>query len=206
MSEPSELPSAPRQRDPSARDLFEILVREHADMVTAYLRSLLGRSSAVDDIFQRVMLTAWRRLDDYDRSRPFGPWLRGIAHRLVLEHYRTSKSAPACMDPAVIGELDRRFERLGSAPGDTFREKADRLQDCVSKLPDAMREAIEHVYARGMLFNAAALALGSGEEALKKRVQRARALLAECLDSSLTSPRSALSPALNSPDLSPRHS
>ena len=62
-----------------ARAVFDILVHEHADMLAAYLRTLLGRDSSLDDIFQETMLVAWRRLEDYDRSRPFAPWLRGIA-------------------------------------------------------------------------------------------------------------------------------
>jgi DNA-directed RNA polymerase specialized sigma24 family protein len=37
------------------------------------------------------------------------------------------------------------------------------------------------VYIRGMLMAAAANALDSTEEAVKKRIQRARQLLAECL-------------------------
>ena len=51
------------------------------------------------------MLTAWRRLGDYDHTRPFGPWLRGIATRLVLRH------------------RDRRFEDVSSHAGAVF-EKA----------------------------------------------------------------------------------
>ncbi len=177
----------PRRDDAAAqpawdgRAVFEILAREHADMLTAYLRSLIGNDSSIDDLFQQSMLVAWRRLDDYDRSRPFGPWLRGIAQRLVLEHHRRRASRPASVDPAVLVELDRRFDTLAAGPGDTFRERAERVMVCLAKLPEAMRNSIELVYARGMLLAAAAAALGSTEEAVKKRVQRGRQLIAQCL-------------------------
>ncbi|MBY0312041.1 MAG: sigma-70 family RNA polymerase sigma factor [Phycisphaerales bacterium] len=164
-----------------AKSVFEILVREHADMLTAYLRSLLGADPSVDDLFQQSMLVAWRRLGDYDRSRPFGPWLRGIAQRLVLEHHRKRLARPMSTDPQVLAELDTRFDELSRLSGDTFRERVDRLRECLSKLPDAMRHAIELVYARGLLIAAAAESLGAGEEAVKKRVQRGRQLLADCL-------------------------
>lgn len=169
---------------PTARDaqsVFEILVREHADMLAAYLRSLLYNASSVDDLFQQTMLVAWRRLDDFDRSRPFAPWLRGIAQRLVLEHHRRGKGKASAMDPAVLSELDERYNELERRPGDTFKEKTARLAECLQKLPEAMREAIDLVYARGMLMSAAAVSAGSSEEALKKRVQRARQLLGECV-------------------------
>ena len=44
-----------------------------------------------------------------------------------------------------------------------------------------MRDAVEMIYARGVLIAAAASALDASEEAIKKRVQRGRQLLAECL-------------------------
>lgn len=184
---PVNPPSDPAASRPAwdGRAVFEILAREHADMLTAYLRSLIGNDSSIDDLFQQSMLVAWRRLNDYDRSRPFGPWLRGIAQRLVLEHRRHTASRPAPMDPAVLVELDRRFDALAAGPGDTFRERAERVMGCLAKLPEAMRHSIEMIYARGMLIAAAAAALGATEEAVKKRVQRARQLLAQCLAGSV---------------------
>ena len=150
-------------------------------MLTAYLRSLIGDDSSVDDLFQQSMLVAWRRLPDYDRTRPFGPWLRGIAQRLVLEHRRRSMSRPAVLDPQVLAELDMRFDDLVGSRGDSFRDRAERLLNCLAKLPEAMRHAIEMIYSRGMLISAAAEALNASEEALKKRVQRGRQLLAVCI-------------------------
>lgn len=165
----------------SGKAVFEILVREHADMLSAYLRSLVGNDPALDDLFQQTMLVAWRRLDDYDRSRPFAPWLRGIAQKLVLEHHRRGRARATATDPAILAELDLRYDRLAALPGDTFRDRADRLLSCLGKLPEAMRHAIEMVYARGLLLAAAADALDSSEEAVKKRVQRGRRLLADCI-------------------------
>ncbi len=167
--------------DPSGRQVFEILVREHADMLAAFLRSLVWRHEVVDDLFQETMLVAWKRLDDYDRARPFGPWLRGIASNLVLAHRRkTANHGVLSCEPAVLEALEAEFNTLSSRPGDSFRGRAESLQDCLAKLPDKMREVIELAYARGMLLRQIALAVSAGEEAVKKRIQRARDLLAEC--------------------------
>lgn len=161
--------------------VFEILVREHADMLGAYLRTLVGSDSSFDDIFQESMLVAWRRLADYDRSRPFAPWLRGIAQVLVLEHMRKKKARPVTADPLVLAEIDKRFEEFGRGPGDSFADRAERIWVCVARLPESMREAINLVYVRGMQIGAAAESLGASRETVGKRVQRGRQLLAECL-------------------------
>ena len=42
-------------------------------------RAGLDDPSAVDDLFQETMLIAWQKITAYDRLRPFGAWLRGIA-------------------------------------------------------------------------------------------------------------------------------
>lgn len=165
---------------PSGRDVFEILVREHADMLAAYLRSLIWTPSAVDDLFQETMLVAWTSLQQYDRDRPFGPWLRGIARNLVCEHQRRGKVRAWVDDLDVLNGLDERYDRL-AIPGEIFRDRADRLLGCLARLPESMREAVELVYARGLLLRQIAQSVGASEESIKKRVQRARQLLARCL-------------------------
>src|SRR5688572_18668698 len=74
------------------RELFEILLRENAGMLWSYLRSLVNATDA-DDLFQQTCLEAWRSLDRYDKARPIGPWLRGIASNLVFVHWRKSKAS-----------------------------------------------------------------------------------------------------------------
>jgi RNA polymerase sigma-70 factor (ECF subfamily) len=167
----------------TGREVFEILVREHADMLTAYLRSLVRPPHVVDELFQDTMVTAWRRLDDYDRERPFGPWLRGIAARLVLQHRRKSARDVLHCDPGVLEALERRYASVSGLPGDTFRDRAGRLLDCLTRLPAKLRNVIELAYARDCTLRHIARALEASEEAIKKRVQRARQLLAECLQS-----------------------
>ena len=168
---------------PSAKRVFEILVREHADMLTAFVRSLVVDSASVDDLFQETMMVAWRRLGDYDSERPFGPWLRGIAATLVMEHRRKqarSNSRVMCCEPEVLESLERQFDSVSKMAGDSFRDRSARLAECMARLPSGMREVVELAYSRGMLLRQIAESLQAGEEAVKKRLQRARDLLAEC--------------------------
>lgn len=170
-----------RRHVPSARQVFEILVREHADMLTAYLRSLVRSGRSVDDLFQDTVLAAWAGLDRFDQSRPFGPWLRGIARRRVLMECRAERARGWCMDPEVLCELDRRYDGLDPASAEVFRRRAEVLLGCLARLPVPQREVIEMVYGRGMSVRSAAEHTESTEEATKKRIQRTRQALAECL-------------------------
>ncbi|HEX6810192.1 MAG TPA: RNA polymerase sigma factor [Planctomycetota bacterium] len=161
-------------------EVFEILVRDHSAMLLSFLRSLLRAADLVDDLFQETMLTAWRRLPDYDRERPFGPWLRGIAVRLVLKHReRHARGAVTC-EPEVLEALELRYRAAAASP-ETFAAVAERLQQCLQSLPQKLRDVIGFVYEQGMRLCDAARAIEVSEEAAKKRVQRGRQQLAECL-------------------------
>jgi RNA polymerase sigma-70 factor (ECF subfamily) len=169
-----------------ARDLFEILVRENADMLTAFIRSSVRDPVMVDDLFQETMLVAWKKLDAYDKERPFGPWLRGIAVRLILAYRRKSAKGFALCNAEVLEFLESRHEALGRQRGDTLDEKLECLRDCVQALPSRYRVAIELRYGQEMSSVPLAERLGISTEALKKRLQRGRARLLDCLKRKLT--------------------
>lgn len=168
-----------------ARDLFEILVRENADMLIAYIRSGVRDNASADDIFQETMLTAWRRLDVYDKDRPFGPWLRGIAARLLLAHHRKAVQSVALCDEETLDYLSQRFAALNRQPGDTFDEKLDALRDCVGKLPEPYRETVKLRYGEDIKPSGIVERLGLTTETVKKRLQRAKARLLDCVNRKL---------------------
>lgn len=170
----------------SSKDLFEILVRENADMLTVYLRCAIRDPSAVDDLFQETMLTAWRTLDRFDRSRPFGPWLRGIAAKLILAHHRKSARRHLLCNEDILEHLGSRQDGLQRMPGDTLDEKLDTLRECITALPDRYREAVKLRYQEEIRGRRLAEKLDISHEALKKRLQRARARLFDCLRRKLT--------------------
>lgn len=165
----------------SGREVFEILVREHSDMLMSYARSLMQSTAAAEDLFQQTMLVAWKRLSDFDRTRPFGPWLRGIAQNVAFETRRKNSRSVYTTDPAVLSELDQRFEAVNKMEGDTFISRASRISQCIEQLPEHMQEPINLLYVRGMLITSIAASLSASEEAIKKRIQRARQLLADCI-------------------------
>ncbi|MBS0189569.1 MAG: sigma-70 family RNA polymerase sigma factor [Planctomycetes bacterium] len=146
-------------------------------MLGAYLRSLLGSDPAIDDLFQEVLMVAWRRMNDFDRARDFGAWLRGIARNLAMDHGRRRGARLAVERREVLDLLDARFDAVGAR----FSERTDGIVRCIAELPGPMREVVEMTYARGMMLKQISEALQVAEETVKKRIQRARSALAECM-------------------------
>jgi RNA polymerase sigma-70 factor (ECF subfamily) len=167
------------------RDIFAILVRENADMLTAYLRSVVRDPATVDDLFQETMLTAWRKLDEFDRNRPFGAWLRGIAARLVLAERRKRAAGPIFCDEFTLNVLSEGLEQVGRQKGDTLDEKLECLRHCLETLPEPYRETVRLRYREGLSPSGIMERLRISWDAQKKRLQRARGLLLECLQKKL---------------------
>lgn len=166
-----------------ARELFEILVRETIDSVRAFLLCSVPDRSSVDDLVQETYLVAWRNLDRYDRSLPFGPWVRGIAGKLVLNHRRKHvRNKVHFVDEPTLQLLDRRFEEFDGMEGDTFDEQLVALRECMGGLKENQKVAVNLHYHHGMGCKAIADKLGLGVEAVKKHLQRGRASLQRCLD------------------------
>src|ERR687885_951768 len=63
----------------SVADL-EALFRAHWPRAYRAAYLVCGDAAAAEDIAQEAFLAAVRRLDTFDRRRPFGPWL----HRIVV--------------------------------------------------------------------------------------------------------------------------
>ena len=172
-----------------SRELFEILVRENMDMVRAFLLAQVRDASLADDLLQDAFLIAWKNLDRYDRTRPFGPWLRGIAGKLVLSHRRkVARSKVFACDDDALEFFEHEFARLQELEGDNFDEKMAALRQCMEGLTDKQRETIEMHYEGGLQCKDIAPKLGMGLEAVKKHLQRGRAALLRCLEGKAPEP------------------
>lgn len=171
---------APRPVEPLA--LFEILVRENADSLTAFLRAAVEDQAAAEDVFQDTMLIAWRRIGEYDSARPFGAWLRGIARNLVLAYYRSAARRVTFSSDRMLEYLDQRMAQVDRRPGDTLDEKVAALRDCLQRLAPIYREPIDLHYGQRRTSEWIADHLATTKDAIQKRLQRARLQLAECLE------------------------
>ena len=170
-----------RNRHNEAQAIFEILVRENEAMLMTYLRAAVRNQSTVEDLFQETMLVAWRRLNEYDRSCPFGPWIRGIAAKLIIAHFRKVKSDIMITGCETLEYLSQQIEHIHERPGDTWEQKIDALKHCIEALSDNYKEIIERRYFKHQPASTISEVTTVSLEAVRKRLQRARAQLLDCL-------------------------
>jgi len=70
-------------------EAFALLVRAHQQALRSFLRRLCGNWAEADDLAQEAFIRAFELIGRFDSSRPFRPWLFGIAFRRYREHKRS---------------------------------------------------------------------------------------------------------------------
>ena len=131
------------------------------------------------DVLQETNLTILKHAGNYDSSRPFLPWARGVARKCVLKFY-SAKSR----DGRVIfdnGMIDTLAERVPCAGDDRPMEDLVRLRTCMAQLLPKQRDVIAARYMRGEAVKDIAAQSNCSESAVSVLLHRVRQLLADCV-------------------------
>lgn len=141
--------------------------------ITPYLRSLARRWHKdqwdIEDTVQDVLLTVHAIRHTYDPSRPFGPWLVGIANRRAIDRLRR-RGRHALRETPLTAE----HEATARAP-DSSEDALDsrRLEKAINDLPPVQRTAVDLLKLKEMSLKEASDATGLSIAALKMATHRA---------------------------------
>lgn len=135
-------------------------------------RAVTGNAMDADDAAQEAFLSALDRIDSYDRSRPFGPWLMRIATNSAIDLLR--RRAVRTAEP-----LDERLATASRSPAQAA-EAADireRLRAALATLPERQRMALTLFDVEGYPHAEIAGILGIPEGTVRSDVFHARRTL-----------------------------
>jgi RNA polymerase sigma-70 factor (ECF subfamily) len=166
---------------PTTRQAFAVLARDHHRCLLVYARALAGNHATAADLVQDAFVAAWKNLGRFDVTRDFGAWLRGIIRNKWREHLRRHRRE-IDVDDATLDAWEARFAAWDKGSQSDNPELMDSLDDCLRRLPDAMAAAVRRFYYLEEAGDALAASLGIDSATLRKRLQRARQALRDCLD------------------------
>lgn len=149
--------------------------------VHAYVSVAVQGFQDAEDIVQQVALTAARRFEDYDGSRPFVAWVLWLAKSKIIDHYRRQGRQRVVFSDTL---LDQTAARL------VDRQAADQagtvaLEKCLDKLPPKSRRVLDLRYVEDASMEAIAQAIKSTAGSVRVMLFRIRSLLAECVKAEL---------------------
>lgn len=154
---------------------FETLARRHQAALYRLAVRVMGDAAEAEDALQEALLDAWRRIDRFRGDSAFSTWMYRIVTNRCLAMLRkrrpeptepADEAAPATDSPARAVELDAELAALGWA---------------LAALPDGLRVCWVLRELEGLGYTEIAAITGASEDAVRGRIHRARARLAEAM-------------------------
>jgi RNA polymerase sigma-70 factor (ECF subfamily) len=171
--------TAEMSRQPWERAILE----QNRRWLLAYFIAATGDPHRAEDLVQDVFAAAVKNAEQFDPSRSFGAWLRGIARNLLLMSYRDSKARLLLLDPAAMSRLDdaaAHSEAAHAVPGySDLRQEI--LRECLKSVPDRGRKVLGLKYAEGKLSRDISRETGMQVGAVDVLLSRLRKLLLDCI-------------------------
>jgi RNA polymerase sigma factor (sigma-70 family) len=154
-------------------DAFEVLVDRYRARLMAFCRNMLRSAEDAEDVFQEVLVNAYRAIRADGRPISAKPWLYRIArNRCLNELRRNTADGTESMDV---------FEAGGPTTGETVerREHLNEIVVDVKRLPEQQRAALLLREMDGLGYQQIADVLDTTIPSVKSLLVRARMGLAE---------------------------
>lgn len=159
-------------------EAFGVLVERYQEKITRYGRRFLSREEDITDLVQDAFIRAYERLQSFDATQKFSPWMYRVAHNIfVNELKKVSRS------PLLYVEFDTLLNY--AAPQDSAVQERERselqaaLTKGLSKLPPKYREVLVLYYVEDLSYKEIADVLEVPAGTVGIRLKRAREALAK---------------------------
>ena len=151
--------------------LFEILMRRHNQRIYRVARAVVKDESDVEDVMQQAYINAFTHLDQFEDRAQFSTWLTRIA---LNEAFGRRKK----IRPGNEELMDTHKSPLADPERQAYAQELNRvLEDAVDALPESYRTVFMLRDIEGLSTSQTAKGLGLGDEAVKTRLHRARAMV-----------------------------
>jgi len=159
---------------------FEEQVTKHHKKVLAYAMSLYGNAHVAEEVVQEALITAYKRMDKFEFDGSFPAWVRGIVRMKYLELHRNKREI--ALGDEIIDIVDREYQQWEEYEESSNQGIFSLLKKCSDKLPDSDRKIIMMFYHDRKRCQEIAGSLQLNEATVRKRLERIRAVLKQCID------------------------
>lgn len=164
--------------------LFEILMRRHNQRVYRAVRAVVKEEADVEDVMQQAYINAFTHLHQFEDRSQFSTWLIRIAlHEAFGRRRKLQRSESLTrIGSDVDGNRGEFMDTLTSPQADPERQAYAQelhrvLEAAVDTLPENYRTVFMLRDIEGLSTSETGEGLGLGEEAVKTRLHRARAMI-----------------------------
>ncbi len=157
-----------------AEDVFRGVWFRNFESISKYVRRRIAASEAADDVVAEIFSVAWRRLEVLPTVPNELPWLYGVAHNVVLTHFRAQRRAFALVD---------RLEANSRPSHSSIPQISAKLLSALQGLSDIDRELFRLTIWEELSQHDAGVVVGLSTKAVERRLDRARQKIRElCIE------------------------
>jgi RNA polymerase sigma-70 factor (ECF subfamily) len=161
--------------------LFEVLMRRHNQRIYRAARAVMKDETEVEDVMQQAYINAYTHLDQFEQRSQFSTWLTRIALNEAFGRRKKMRAIESFMEGMDNGREESMDTMKSSQPDperQAYTQELHRLlEEAVDSLPDAYRTVFMLRDVEGLSTTETGEGLGLGEEAVKTRLHRARAMI-----------------------------
>ena len=159
---------------------FDLVYEAYRHRLFAFLYRMTRNRDTAEDLLEETWVRVTRRIDTLRDETRLRAWLFAVARRQFLSHRRVLASSLA-----VVGDVDLHADVADPGPSPfevaAAGEMSRRLERGLAALPTSYREVLILVGVHGLTPSEAAEVCEVTPEALRQRLLRARAQLAQSL-------------------------
>jgi RNA polymerase sigma-70 factor (ECF subfamily) len=166
-------------------DVYEVLVKQHESMLFAYVMGWVRDPAMAESVVQEAFVIGFQKLAMLEKKERFAAWIRAIARNLAFaELKRRNREMP--VDQAVLEGMEEVFSPFDqAAEAETWEERIRALRQCFELLPEKLRQVCHRHYFEDHSVREITEGLKIGMDAVKKRLERARDAIRECIEKRL---------------------
>ncbi len=163
------------------REAFRVLVDRYHSMVYGIAYTMTRSVETAQDVVQEVFLRAFRKIDRYNSTYPFGVWVRRIAVNYILDMRKKKKVNTVSMTTEEDDEWE--IKDTGSNPRDEkFKVDQERLvMEAIEQMPEKYRMILLLRHFEQLSYEEIADALAIPLGTVMTQLHRARHQLADIL-------------------------
>ena len=159
--------------------IYGVLVQRYQESVIGVCYRLMGNMEGADDMAQEAFIRGYKRLHQYDKSRPFGPWIRKIAANLCISELKKRRIEAELREENIAHlQLDWRGNPEQAAQD---CDQSEIIQAALLSLPAENRIMIELRHFHEMNYDEIAHFLKVPLSTVKSRLFRGRKMMAALL-------------------------
>ena len=164
------------------RAAIDALIEAYFDQVYDFCVRGLRERVAAQDVTQRVFLEAFRDIARFRGDSSLRTWLFGIADHRWKDERKARERRERRFDPNPIDVVNAVDPSPDPAEETERRRRSSALEDCMQRLHEPIREAIDMHYTQGLSYEDMSEILSVKPGTLQRRVARAWHSLRRCLE------------------------